>query len=520
MWWWSVLALAGSPPTVGVEWKKASSVLTIEAPSGSELAEDALAELSLAVGGQLLRVELPQAAVASGVSLGEVRGADLSGDLQLVLCDKASGACQPTAWRLQGAVEQAKRGSVALSVTQPPAAEPEAHPPVAFGPHATAAEAEAALARAAADDGFVLLDFSAVWCPPCMVLAAEVLHADPIPEALAGYQVAVLDVDHDSSFAYKDRYDVGSYPTVVVVDAQGNERSRMVGYPGREAFLAWLATATEDTTAAELAGDPAAVEPDRAAQLAWSLAQAHEFEAAKPWLERAEAGGSQAIELRLAQLQLQPTAERLSWMIDNAADRVYEWAFAALELADAHRPLAQQAAALAVARLEGQELADALYLAGKLEDDEAKARLLFAAAASTVASDLGEDPARDKAYLDWLAQLRALAGDLDAAIALLEAASADYPEEPTFDLSLARLLLEAERHDEALAAADRAVARAWGDNLLRAAASKARILGAMDRKDEAAAVASEALAAVEASDELDVRTHKYRERLSAWLETD
>ncbi|HHO52812.1 MAG TPA: hypothetical protein ENK18_18535 [Deltaproteobacteria bacterium] len=521
MWWWSVLALAGTPPTVGLEWKKASSSLKIGAPEGFELAEDAIADLTLSMGGQQLHAELPQAVVASGLSLGEVRGTDLSGDLRVVLCDKASGSCQPTDWRLSGALPQNKRGSVALSVAP---AQPEPGPaaphPATFGPHATTDAVQAAFAQAKAEDGFVLLDFSAVWCPPCMVLAAEVLHADPAPKALQGYQVAVIDVDHVSSFAHKDRYDIGSYPTVVVVDAMGNERSRMVGYPGREAFLRWLSTATEDPTTADLASDPAEIEPDRAAQLAWILAQAHEFESAGPWIERAEAGGSEIIELSLAQQQLEPTAERLAWLIEHAPRRAYEWAFSALELAEDHRELAQKAAALAVAHTEGQELADALYLAGRVEEDEAQARLLYAAAASTVASDLGDHPARDKAYLTWLADLHELAGNVDAAIELLEMSSSDYPDEPTFDLSLAHLLLRAERPEQALIAADRAVQRAWGDNLLRAAAAKAKILAALDRREEAAVVAAEALAAVEAEEGLDVRTHKYRERLSAWLETD
>ena len=79
-----------------------------------------------------------------------------------------------------------------------------------------------------------------MWCPPCNLLAAEVLHDPEDAEALAPFVVAVVDVDAPWSWALKDRYAVGAYPTLIVTDVDGVVIDRLEGYPGEEAFEAWL----------------------------------------------------------------------------------------------------------------------------------------------------------------------------------------------------------------------------------------------------------------------------------------
>lgn len=97
--------------------------------------------------------------------------------------------------------------------------------------------------------------------------------------------------------------------------------------------------------------------------------------------------------------------------------------------------------------------------------------------------------------------------------AVLEEARTRWPDEPTWDLTAADLLAEADPA-RALAVAQRGHEVAWGDNRLRTAHTVASALIALDRADEAAAVIDAALAEAPTPDEgLSVRTHRYRERL-------
>ncbi|MBX2801645.1 MAG: thioredoxin family protein [Myxococcales bacterium] len=510
--WWCASAMGAAPPTVDVAWRKERAVMRMTAPDGHELQPDGPADLALTIDERPVEGLLVGASLAAGLPLGDVRGSRISGQVSVVLCHKESGVCTRSAFDVAGEVPQAKRGTASLDVGVHRAEASRA----AFGPDATSAAADAAFARAQEIDGLVLLDFSAVWCPPCVVLAAEVLHAEPAPVELDGMEVAVVDVDHPSSFALKDRYDVGGYPTVVVADAEGNELTRMVGYPGRDAFLAWLGTAAESTDASDLEAGPDAVSPERAAALALRLAQARKADEAKPWIERAEQASPPALDAVLAKTLIEPSADGVAWLADNAPERAYDWAFTALDLDGEHAALKARAAALAVAHTQGSELGDALYLAGKVEPDEEQAKLLFAAAASATASWMEEHPESAKSAVGWLARLRWMSGAEDDADEILQQAAARYPDEPTFELARADLWLERDPATS-LAAATAAHDRAWGDNRLRTASAMASALSALGRDDEAAAVARAALEASQLDPELDVRTHRYRTRLQAWL---
>ena len=77
-----------------------------------------------------------------------------------------------------------------------------------------------------------LLDFSAVWCGPCKVLA-------PIVEKLADeYQgkVKVGKLDIDDSPAVASKFGIRGVPTVLVFKA-GKESGRHVGVTNKETLL-------------------------------------------------------------------------------------------------------------------------------------------------------------------------------------------------------------------------------------------------------------------------------------------
>lgn len=503
----AVTPVDGTRPVVRIEWRKERATVRVEPPPNQKVTPDAPARLTLAGADHRFDLASDGLLLAEGIAIPDLRGVTVDGTLDVGLCDLSGTVCRITSWQVSGTVPEGKRGAVSLHLQLPEKGG------AAFGPDATDDPATAAFARATASGKAVMLDFSAVWCPPCNLLAAEVLHGERPPE-LEGYEVAVLDVDHPSSFALKDRYAVGGYPTVVVVDADGNERSRTVGYTDRASFLGWLAGAAGSTDGADLARPVAELDPVRAAALAWAQLQAGEEARAEALLERAE-DGADTLAFHLARFGLHRAAVDLEWILAHAPEEAPTCLSTALEAEHLSPELVRRTVDLALRYAEGTGLADVLSAAASLED-AVRARTLNAAAVSVVRSAMKGEPLHDKGYVTWLAHLLEESGDPEAAVALLVSSVATWPEEPTFDLALAPLLKRIGRLDEALASAERAVALSWGDNRLRAVTTEAEILVALGRAAEAATLAQTELAAQPAPETgLDVRTHRYRTKLEA-----
>jgi thiol:disulfide interchange protein len=94
----------------------------------------------------------------------------------------------------------------------------------------------------------VLYDFTAAWCPPCHRLDADAWTDARIAATLndAFLPARVVDRQREDGKNPPDieelqhRYSVTALPTLVVADASGHEISRMEGYPGKEALVAFL----------------------------------------------------------------------------------------------------------------------------------------------------------------------------------------------------------------------------------------------------------------------------------------
>ena len=515
------LAAATTPrPDVQLVWKGADHHLTVIAPEGHELAPDAPTDL---------RIEWPDGVLAFaglGMDLADVPTPDLreksfEGALSVTLCAKADGTCAPSHWTLSGTGGAGRKGLLDLVVAAPAAVGHSATDPFNQPADATI---EAAFAEAKATGKPLLLDFSAVWCPPCNLLGAEVLHAATPPAVLEDYVVAVVDVDHPSSFALKSRYAVGGYPTVVVADPDGTERSRTVGYPGKRAFLDWLATAATSTDAADIAAGAAAVSPERALELAWLLLSDRRFEDAAPFIARGE-GVDSALARRVRTTQT-PAPDDVRWLLEHDLDHIGDWFGVAMDLAESEPDLASRVAREAIRRLDGPALADAFYVRAKVSGNDAD----YEAAASALRTAMTGDPEADRGHITWLAQLTAYAS-LEEGLQILDEARARWlrlaegldayagaVDDPVSVSQLALVvgrIVEAGAHERALEAAQRAQQTAWGDNALRAAHAAAEALLALDRPDEAIAVIEAALAAPAPDDGVSVRTHRYRSRLEA-----
>lgn len=99
----------------------------------------------------------------------------------------------------------------------------------------------AALAAAAAAGEQVIVDVGAYWCDSCHELDERVFSLPRVAAAVeAGYLAVKIDAEKDEGPEIVERYHVEAYPTVLVLDAHGVERGRIVAPEDADALLAGL----------------------------------------------------------------------------------------------------------------------------------------------------------------------------------------------------------------------------------------------------------------------------------------
>ncbi|MEM7151585.1 MAG: thioredoxin family protein [Myxococcota bacterium] len=96
---------------------------------------------------------------------------------------------------------------------------------------------EEALAKAKADGKLVFVDVGAYWCPPCHRLDEEVFVRPEIGALLEQDFIAMhIDAEKGEGPEIVERYHVQAYPTMLVLEASGLEKDRMVDFLEPEAF--------------------------------------------------------------------------------------------------------------------------------------------------------------------------------------------------------------------------------------------------------------------------------------------
>ncbi|WP_434420521.1 tetratricopeptide repeat protein [Nannocystis pusilla] len=99
---------------------------------------------------------------------------------------------------------------------------------------------EAALAAAKAEGKLVFVDVGAYWCPPCRELEEKVFTRDDVGAALSKYVALHVDAEKGEGPELVARYKVQAYPTLLVLDANGVEKGRLVDAMEPPALLAAL----------------------------------------------------------------------------------------------------------------------------------------------------------------------------------------------------------------------------------------------------------------------------------------
>lgn len=96
------------------------------------------------------------------------------------------------------------------------------------------------LAQARAEKKLVFVDVFTTWCGPCKKLEKITFpHADVKPE-LAKMVSMSIDAESAAGLPVAAKYNVRSYPTMLVLDAAGKEIGRIVGFKEPQVFLAEL----------------------------------------------------------------------------------------------------------------------------------------------------------------------------------------------------------------------------------------------------------------------------------------
>jgi thiol:disulfide interchange protein DsbD len=102
--------------------------------------------------------------------------------------------------------------------------------------------AETALAEATARRQPVVIDFSADWCLPCKELEHKTFNQPEVMDAAGRFVTLKADLTQHGSpevRALRKKFDIRGVPTIVFIDAGGNERAdlRVVQFIDKTEFL-------------------------------------------------------------------------------------------------------------------------------------------------------------------------------------------------------------------------------------------------------------------------------------------
>ncbi|NVB42235.1 thioredoxin family protein [Pseudenhygromyxa sp. WMMC2535] len=140
---------------------------------------------------------------------------------------------------------------------------------------------EQAIAAAKREDKLIFVDVGAYWCPPCHELDETVFTVPAVGDWLREHAIALhIDAEKGEGPELVERYQVQAYPTMLVLESSGVEKSRLVDAHAPEALIAKLEAAAaggnvlEDLERAVETADPDQPQ-DRLLELRYRLGHAY-----------------------------------------------------------------------------------------------------------------------------------------------------------------------------------------------------------------------------------------------------
>jgi hypothetical protein len=115
--WFVISAALAADPGVVVTWRRTEVTLHATAPAGEHIAPESPFTLELTDGSLVLERTGNGDELAQGVLIGDVRGHDLQGTLNLSLCEDAGTACRMVDVRIHGHVGTESKGSTTWIVS-------------------------------------------------------------------------------------------------------------------------------------------------------------------------------------------------------------------------------------------------------------------------------------------------------------------------------------------------------------------------------------------------------------------
>lgn len=97
-----------------------------------------------------------------------------------------------------------------------------------------------AFALAKAEDKPILLYWGAVWCPPCNQLKATIFKRPDFIARTDSFVAVYLDGDTDRAQKYGEKFGASGYPTLIALNPQGEEVTRIPGGMNLEAYVTVL----------------------------------------------------------------------------------------------------------------------------------------------------------------------------------------------------------------------------------------------------------------------------------------
>ncbi|MFZ9595405.1 MAG: thioredoxin fold domain-containing protein [Bdellovibrionia bacterium] len=316
----------------------------------------------------------------------------------------------------------------------------------------------------------LLIDFFGIWCPSCNRLDERVLNQSQFQSYSLNFVKLKLDADREVSWPLKSKYQVRSYPTLILASPQGDFLARLEGFHSEAELVGWM----KQVLGAGARGWVAhAVKSERGLSVASEGRRLQELERKREktlqdWNEL----------LLLAQKALESSG---SGSMDSKAEL---WSL----IGQAYEELSQPEKSRQAWKTAARE-----YRQGIRSGEERGDHLEFAHAL-------------------WKS------GEFDQAEAIYQRFEKKYPSEFTFYFNHAAMKLAQGQWSASEELAQRALQFSYGDNRLRATLLMAKALQAQSRVDEAKKLIHETLERAPRPSDPEIRTHWYLDQLRQWAQ--